>query len=263
MEFIAGELRLALEEIARLKTALAETDRNLMSTSNLPGSSPDHQEQSSAITTITEDLRQPVRSIANNIGFLLSNSVGNLDPLQHKFLERIMVSTERVNRLIDDLVQVTTFEGRGRERSSERVSLTKVVDTAVAQTEEQRREKNLKLHVNLPDPLPLLHTNSSLLVQVIDRLLRNAAAVTPPDGMVSLSVLVKSGDEDWEYVLIQVSDQGMGEESEGLSTIKTTIEALGGRTWIDSEPGAGSVFSILLPTPASGFRPEETGGLSA
>ncbi len=103
-------------------------------------------------------------------------------------------------------------------------------------------------------------------------LLENAGLVTPVDGEISLRVHLKNDNDAYDYVLIQVADQGGGISSNDLSILftedqpsgpiviaglsekvaeltvaKDLAESLGGRLWVDSELGYGATFSLLFP----------------
>jgi signal transduction histidine kinase len=103
-------------------------------------------------------------------------------------------------------------------------------------------------------------------------LLQNATAASPEGSEISLRAQVEEGDEDLDYVLLQVTDmgegipaddlprvfsslyradsaniQGIGNTGVELAIVKTLVEAHSGRIWVDTEQGKGSTFSILLP----------------
>jgi len=113
------------------------------------------------------------------------------------------------------------------------------------------------------------------LQQILIHLLQNAGAATPFEGTVRLKVQTQS-ENNLDYILIQVSDsgggiastdlprvftrlyradnvliQGVGDTGVGLSIAKTLTEAHHGRIWVESEQGAGSTFSVLLPIASS------------
>jgi signal transduction histidine kinase len=211
-------------------------------------------------------------SIIGYTGLLLSESAGILGALQRKFLERIRVSTERIGALVEDLVQVTTLDSGTMELAPEAVDLTRLIQETTTQIDSQIRAKDIDLKCDLPEDLPRIHADRDALQQALIHLLQNAASVTPEEGQVSLLVRVESADDKQDYVLMQVADQGggippddlhrvfsrlyradnvliqgIGDTGVGLSIVKQLIEAHGGRVWVDTDPGHGSVFSVLLP----------------
>ena len=112
---------------------------------------------------------------------------------------------------------------------------------------------------------------SGVLQQMYQDLLQNAGAATPVEGSIHLKVETRN-EEGQDFVLLQVTDtgggispedlprvftrlyradnvliQGVGDTGVGLSIAKTLTEAQHGRIWVDSQPGVGSTFSVLMP----------------
>ena len=267
---IENELRLTLEEVARLQNQLAEANMRIVEAEK--GTSAAHStEQAEVVASISQELRQPMSSIVGYTDLLLGESVGILGTLQRKFVERIKASTERIGSLIDDLIQVTTLETGLNELKPEPVNLDLIIDNAMSYTSSQIREKNISLHLDLPKNVAPIYADREALQQILIHLLQNAGAASPLEGTVHLKVQTKAEDSK-EYVLIQVTDtgggippedlgrvftrlyradnvliQGVGDTGVGLSIAKTLTEAQKGRIWVDSQPGVGSTFSVLLP----------------
>ena len=267
---IESELRLTLEEVARLQNQLAEANMRIMEAEK-GVSSARSTEQAEVVASISQELRQPMSSIVGYTDLLLGESVGILGALQRKFVERIKASTERIGNLIDDLIQVTTLETGLNELKPEPVDLNLIIDNAMSYTSSQVREKNISMHLDLPKNVASIYADREALQQILIHLLQNAGSASPVEGTVHLKVQTQS-EEGKEYVLIQVSDtgggipaedinrvftrlyradnvliQGVGDTGVGLSIAKTLTEAQKGRIWVDSKMGVGSTFSVLLP----------------
>jgi signal transduction histidine kinase len=210
-------------------------------------------------------------SIIGYTDLLLGESVGILGALQRKFVERVKASTERIGSLIDDLIQVTTLESGLSDLKSESVDLNMIIDNAMSYTSSQLREKNIAMHLDLPKVMAPIQADREALQQILIHLLQNAGAATPIEGNVTLKVQTRLQEEQ-AYVMIQVTDsgggipaeelprvftrlyraenvliQGVGDTGVGLSIAKTLTEAQHGRIWVESDPGVGSTFSVLLP----------------
>ncbi|HSB03051.1 MAG TPA: ATP-binding protein [Anaerolineales bacterium] len=267
---VESELRLTLEEVAHLQNQLADANMKIIEAEKA-SSATRSNEQAEVVASISQELRQPMSSIVGYTDLLLGESVGILGTLQRKFVERIKSSTERIGSLIDDLIQVTTLETGLHELKPEPVDLDLIIDNAMSYTSSQIREKNISMHLDLPKNVAPIYADREALQQILIHLLQNAGAASPLEGTVHLRVQTKTEDGK-EYVLIQVTDtgggiptedvnrvftrlyradnvliQGVGDTGVGLSIAKTLTEAQKGRIWVDSKPGVGSTFSVLLP----------------
>ncbi len=267
---VESELRITLEEMARLQNQLAEANMRIIEAEK-GATATRSTEQAEVVASISQELRQPMSSIVGYTDLLLGESVGILGALQRKFVERIKSSTERIGTLIDDLIQVTTLETGLNELKPEQVDLNLIIDNAMSYTSSQVREKNISMHLDLPKNMSPIHADREALQQILIHLLQNAGSASPVEGSVHLTVQTRT-EENKEYVLIQVTDtgggispedlprvftrlyradnvliQGVGDTGVGLAIAKTLTEAQKGRIWVESHGGVGSTFSVLLP----------------
>jgi signal transduction histidine kinase len=267
---VESELRMTLEEVARLQNQLAEANVRIIEAEK--GKSVAHSnEQAEVVASISQELRQPMSSIVGYTDLLLGESVGILGALQRKFVERIKASTERIDNLINDLIQVTTLETGLNDLKPEPVDLNLIIDNAMSYTSSQVREKNISMHLDLPKNMASIYADREALQQILIHLLQNAGAASPNEGAVHLRVQTRN-EEGGDYVLLQVTDtgggipaedlprvftrlyradnvliQGVGDTGVGLSIAKTLTEAQHGRIWVETDQGKGSTFSVLLP----------------
>jgi len=269
-EYLEKELRLTLQEVARLQNSLAESNMKILELEKMPGS-PANSQQSEMIASISQELRQPMSSIVGYTDLLLGESVGILGALQRKFIERIKASTERIGSLVEDLIQITTIEAGLAAMKPEPIDLNLIIDNAMAYTSSQMRERNIALRINIAKSLEPIYADREALQQILIHLLQNAGAASPVEGEVTLKVRTEKQDAR-NFVLIQVADtgggipaedlprvfsrlyradnvliQGVGDTGVGLSIAKALTEAQGGRIWVEPEMGVGSTFSVLLP----------------
>jgi len=269
---LEGELRLALEEISQLRSSISSYELKIKELEIATKDSPISVNQTEAIASITQELRQPMSSVIGYTDLLLGESAGILGALQRKFLERVKASTERIGGLVDELIQIGSTSGSHVKQLVEKVNLSDVIDEAIAMTMGQLREKNILLRVDIPENLPQVTVDRDSMQQMLIHLLQNAGSVSRIEGEISLRASVTTEDQKLDYVLLQVTDsgggitaddlprvfsrlyradnlliKGVGETGVGLSIVKTLVEAHGGRIWVDSEIGSGSTFSILLP----------------
>jgi signal transduction histidine kinase len=269
-------LRVTLEEMARVQAELAESNTRVMQLQQGSDGAPRSSEQVEVIASISQELRQPMSSIIGYTDLLLGESVGILGALQRKFVERIKASTERIGNLIEDMIKLNTMETDLAGLKPETVDLNAIIDNAMSYTSSQVREKNISLHLELPKKISPIYADREALQQIFVHLLQNAGAASPVEGKIRLKVETRN-EKGQDYVMIQVSDtgggipsedlprvftrlyradnvliEGVGDTGVGLSIAKTLTEAQRGRIWVESEPGVGATFSVLLPISQDG-----------
>jgi signal transduction histidine kinase len=165
-----------------------------------------------------------------------------------------------------------------------KIDMLDVIDDAITGAGMQFREKNITLHMNLADKLPLLRADRDAMNQVIVQLLSNAYLASPTSSEVAITANYQpkfippfSDDiapvaEPVDAIYIAVTDQGggvppdeqrrvfkrlyradnpliqgIGDTGVGLSIAKTLVEAHGGKIWLESQPGKGTTFQFYLP----------------
>ncbi len=272
IEQLQEELRLTLEEIARLQNQIPAMEQNMTALQTTSSTDGLLDGQLAVFTSIVQELRQPMSSIIGYTELLLGESMGILGALQRKFMERVRASTERMNLLLDDLSQIATLDRGELDISQEAVDLSGVIDEAIANTRTQLQERGIVLRVDLPDEMPQLHADRDAFQQILIRLLQNAGTASPINGEIFLRASTNNTGDDQDFVLMQVADQGggiskddlprvfsrlyradhpliqgLGDTGVGLSIVKTLVEAHTGRIWVDTEMGKGSTFSLLIP----------------
>lgn len=256
---IEQNLRRTLEEVARLQNQLAETNMRLV------------EQEAEGVSPFSQEVQQTLSAALQSIDLLLDDSTGSLNPMQRNLLETIKASTARLNVVIGDFIQVMIRKANSKELTREPVALKPIIRDAIEDTGSQMRAKRITLNLDLPENLSPICVDPDALGQILTRLLSNAGAISPLQGTVLLRVQQKA-NEGKEYILIQVSDtgggipaedlprvftplyretdvpaRGVGETGMGLFMAKTLTEAQNGRIWVDTEPGIGSTYNVLIP----------------
>ncbi len=272
---VEEELRLALEQSAHLQNALAESNMQLLTLQKLGKQSAKGlpvEDDGAVVAALVQELRQPMASITGYTDLLLAETAGIIGALQRNFLERIKSSIERMQGILNDLVQLTDLQSGPPELAPEAINASVLIDEAIASISSQLRSKNITLRVDLPDELPEIQADRDALQQIVIHLLQNAGTVTPVEGTISLKLRVQPDDRGLPAMLFQVTDtgggiaaedlprvfsrryradnpliQGVGDTGVGLSIARTLVEAHQGRIWVESLPGQSSTFSVLLP----------------
>src|SRR5688572_570282 len=215
------------------------------------------------LAVVSHDLRNPL-SVIDMCAASLSDKLPSDDAGARNLVRTIESSTAWMNRLIEDLLDVARMEA-GRlalERSPH--DLVRVISEATVMLEPLIAEKSLKLREELPDYLPRASVDSRRIVQVLENLVSNAVKHTAAGGEIHVHAEARNGE-----ILVSVRDTGSGIPSEnlphlfdrfwqargarrggaglGLAIAKGVVEAHGGRMWVESELGSGSLFGFSIP----------------
>lgn len=226
----------------------------------------DHQ-KNELVLTISHDLRSPLTAILSYAD--LMPRFGNLTEDQLKFTQQMKLSVERMKALINDLLEMGKLEAGLNERRH-LLSLVGYADDAVRALAPKAALKNQRLAADLPDHALHVVADPLQIGRVFSNLIENAIKYTPEGGQITVRVW---GEAD--QVMCAVSDTGIGIPVEdqphifdkfyrvgeiadayegtglGLSIVKTIVEAHNGRIWVESHPGEGTTFTIVLPTSKS------------
>jgi signal transduction histidine kinase len=213
---------------------------------------------------VSHDLRNPLSAISM-CARVLADSPPSDESERRQLLDTIRESTHWMNRLIQDLLDVSTIE-RGKlslELRPEEPS--QLALQALHMFEVEAKEHAIALDARLATNVPLVSADRTRVVQVLSNLLRNAIKFTPRDGRIVIGV-----DTSDHAVQFSVTDTGPGISAEkrarvfdrywqssqgarqrgaglGLSIAKGIVEAHGGRIWVESVPGEGSEFAFTIP----------------
>jgi Na+/proline symporter/signal transduction histidine kinase len=219
------------------------------------------------ISTVTHELRTPLTSIRAFSEILLANPKVDLDQ-RMEFLGIITRETERLTRLINQVLDLAKIASGRAEWQMTRVDVREVVTDSLARMSQVFREKGVQLNVRLPDRTPPVLVDVDRLIQVLMNLLSNALKFSPQGtGWVEVALRVLGSE-----VRIDVRDNGPGVRREhqalifdkfwqggdplvakppgtglGLNISRQIVEYFGGRIWVESEPGGGACFSFTLP----------------
>ena len=224
----------------------------------------------------SHDLKEPLRGLFNNARFLNEDYSDKLDKDGVKRLERLGYLTQRMERLIDDLLY---FSRLGRQALAfQSTDLNQVVDDVAALMETSLAEQNARIVV--PRPLPTLICDKTRVTEVYRNLIGNAVKYNNrADRTVEVGFAARSppGSEDPQQVFF-VKDNGIGIEPEfhddifrlfkrlneeddarkgtgvGLTFVRKIIERHGGRIWLESTPHEGSTFYFTLTQGACDVR---------
>ena len=249
----AGDLDVRLgyyppDEIGRLAESVNRTAERLK-----------HLEAARAqfISEISHDLRTPLTALKG----LLVNLIDDFEPSERSSLEIAERETDRLIRLVNQLLDFSRWQGGRLELGWCPVDVGLVARHAVILSEGRARHRNINLAVDVPPDLRTIPADPDRLQQVILNLLDNGIKFTPGGGLVMLTVTQRENEME-----ISVQDTGRGMNSEeqarafepyyrgegggaglGLTIARAIVEAHGGRMGIESSQGEGCRVWFTLP----------------
>lgn len=222
--------------------------------------------RSEFVTNVSHELRTPLTSISGFVETLLSGAAEDSGTTL-RFLNIISKETKRVTGLLDELLNLSKIEERRVVHPWQPVQLAENISRVTAMFLPRIEEKNLELNVELPAELPSVYGDQDMLTQVLINLVDNAVKYTPAGGKITIRALVEEAE-----LRVSVEDTGIGIPPEslprvferfyrvdkarsrelggigiGLAIVKHIIRAHGGKTYVESKAGSGSVFSFTLP----------------
>ncbi len=227
--------------------------------------------KSEFVATVSHELRTPMTSIRGYADILLLGAAGALNENQSHFLQIIKSNTERLNILVNDLLDISRIEAGRVTLAPQPLDLRDVAEDVLADILRRSQEENKPMAISLeaPKELPHVFGDSERVRQILDNLVDNAYHYTPADGQIQVHIHAENGE-----VQVDVSDTGVGiapEDQErvferffrgehplvlatpgtglGLPIVKQLVEMHHGRIWMKSNgvPGQGSTFSFTLP----------------
>lgn len=224
--------------------------------------------RSAVLSAVSHDLRTPLAAIAGAASSLLDPGLGSAT--RDELAGTIVGESDRLNRLIGNILQVTRLESGAATVEKEWQPLEEAVGAALTRAEELMERRPVS--VELPLDLPLVQADGLLLEQVFFNLLENAAKYTPPGTPVTVRAWTSPG-----WVEVEVTDLGpglpAGEEGRvfdkfvrlsaggrgvglGLTVCRGIVAAHGGTMWAKNRSGGGVAFRFRLPleTPPPAFR---------
>jgi len=245
------------------------------------------------VANVSHELRTPLTAIKGYAETLLNGALKDPDAAV-RFLTIIDRHSERLSRLIDDLLTLSNLESGAVELRHDEIALAELISEVFEVVKDKAERGGIKLMQELPPELPLLLGDSDRLQQVLLNLIDNAIKYTPASGTVTVTAKIVHGPHgseidaelEGEWLEVMVADTGCGiPESEiprltqrfyrvdkarsrelggtglGLAIVKHIIQAHGGSLRIESQINQGTTVHILLPltAPDSGNTPPLSG----
>ncbi|EIY8437134.1 PAS domain-containing protein [Listeria monocytogenes] len=226
--------------------------------------------RSEFVTNVSHELKTPVTALKGFAETLLDGAMYD-EVLLKKFLTIIKEESDRLHRLIMDILALSRIEQNPVAENVELVDVDEVIEQSARTIFEMATEK--KIRVTIPEKTSasvMIETDRDKLQQIVINLLSNAINYTPVDGKVEVKLIEQEAE-----VIIEVTDNGIGIPAKdidrvferfyrvdkarsrhsggtglGLSIVKHLVENCGGRIEVESQEEVGSTFRVTLPKKA-------------
>jgi two-component system sensor histidine kinase KdpD len=260
--FIGDELSAAaLHALAYLVAIGIERARSLEQASKIEVARQSEILKSALLDALAHDLKTPLTSIKGAVTHLLAKPHA---PEEQELLTIANEEADRLHQLVVEVLEMSRIEAAKLHPDRAPHGIGNIVAASLKAQEESLRGRDIELQI--PESLPHADVDFEFIQQMLKQLLDNAVNYSPAGSPLTITAEVVSGK-----IVLSVMDRGKGiaEEEQsrvfdkfyrgrssgdkvpgtglGLSIAKGIIEAHGGKIWVTSEPGKGSVFSVALP----------------
>lgn len=223
--------------------------------------------KSEFISIASHQLRTPLSAINTYANLLSSGYEGPLNAGQQSQMQIILSAVERMNNLINTLLDISKLEAGTLDVRYKDTNITQLIDRTINELIPFAKSKNIKLKVDYPKEKIVISSDPLLLGEIYTNLISNAIKYTPEKGSIIVTV-EKKGCE----VIFMINDNGYGIPASmhdqvftkffrgsniqkrdttgtglGLYMVKQIADAIGARLWFKSKEDQGSCFYLALP----------------
>jgi two-component system, sensor histidine kinase and response regulator len=217
------------------------------------------------ISVLAHELKAPLAAVEGYLRILRDHSAGDDPAVYERMIDRSVLRTEGMRKLIGDLLDLTHIESGRKRRELADVDLGSVARAALETAAPEAAARGVTLNLKADGPV-LLRADRGELEIIFNNLVSNAVKYNRPGGRVDVTLKPDAG-----AVLVAVTDTGIGLTAEeagrlfedfvrikneqtrdilgsglGLSIVKKLAALYGGDAWVTSEPGVGSTFTVVL-----------------
>jgi PAS domain S-box-containing protein len=224
--------------------------------------------KSEFLANMSHELRTPLNSIIGFTEFLIDEKPGPLQPKQQEYLSDVLNSARHLLQLINDVLDLAKVEAGKMELHPETFPVRKAIEEVTAVIKGIANKKHIAVDIEVSDGLDAVTLDQHKFRQVLYNLLSNAVKFTDEGGKVDIharrldphrfevqvldtGIGIKAEDINRLFTGFEQLDSGIARRFEGtglgLALTKKIIEFQGGRIGVESEPGKGSTFTVVLP----------------
>jgi PAS domain S-box-containing protein len=223
--------------------------------------------KSDFISIASHQLRTPLSAINMYARMLSDGLAGDLTPEQLPYLQTVLTSVERMNGLIDTLLNITRIEAGGITVHPANVQPDELAQEMLTEFRPAAEAKSISLSAELPTSISPVMTDNLLVKEVFANLLSNAIKYTPNGGSVQFRLLDTPKEVRWEitdtgygipesdqkniflkfFRATNITNKDVSGTGLGLYLIKNVVNSLGGELWFESTVNVGSTFTFTLP----------------
>jgi signal transduction histidine kinase len=230
-----------------------------------------NQLKANLISNVSHELRTPLAHIKGYIELFADSKLGPISPDQEKAISVVQRAAERLERLIEDLIEFSSASRQGIALDLKDVDLSELATQAIQRSAEKAARASVSVLAELAEGLPTVHADPERIGWVLFQLIDNGVKFTPAGGKVTVSAAARGG-----HVAVSVRDSGIGISEErkseifvpfhqldgsttrryggtglGLALVKLVLDAHGSTIEVQSQEGSGTEVQFTLPTAGS------------
>jgi PAS domain S-box-containing protein len=219
------------------------------------------------LSNVSHELKTPMISVVGYLGMILKEKVGALTEQQKKFLDMSYKNLLKLEKRIDDLLDLAELGIQKNDWTFEPINLAKVVEFSCSTVEPLAQEHQIQLEVQLPQDKILVSGVEDKLSQLFDNLLTNAIKYNRQGGKIGVTL-----SQDLQFAFTRIEDTGIGISHQslkevftrhfqekkktlgdvkglgiGLSLVQEIVKLHRGEVHLESELGKGTTFIVKLP----------------